>query len=350
MPMRSTLEVGTTRRCLAVLLSALLTSGSLTPAVAWAQAKPATTKSTKAAKADEEAKRQAARQHYSAGEEALKAGDFAAAHREYKAANDLLPAPITMFKMAFCHDKLEQVAEAIASYEAFLAANPPGTSAERVAEAEGRITELKKKLPATVALRTDPAGAVIEVDGVAHDGVTPIDLKVSPGRHTLRLTLSGYETLEQELNAAPGASEEVSITLVPSPAPLAQAEPEPSTDAAPIAKEASTAEKSNLVPYVLLGLAGAGVVVGGVFGVKAMQSKSEFDKGDKTPAKADEIDRSALVADMAFGAALTFGVTGLVLLLANDGPAEVTAAKSGSIQVSPYVSPQGAGAGAFMRF
>lgn len=349
MPMRSTLEVGTTRRCLAALLSALLASGTLTPTIAWAQAKPTTTKTAKAAKADEEAKRAAARQHYSAGEEALKAGDYAAAHREYKAANDLLPAPITIFKMASCQDKLDEVAEAIAGYEAFLAANPPGSSADRVAEAEARIAELKKKIPAMVALRSDPSGASIELDGVAQEGVTPIDLKVSPGRHTLRLSLSGYESIESEIDAEPGASRELSLTLVPESAPMAEA-PAPAA-ATPGAVEASTESKSNLVPYVLLGLAGAGVAVGGVFGVKAMQSKSDFDKGEKTPAKADEIDRSALVADMAFGAALTFGVTGLVLLLANDGSAETTeTAKSGAIQVAPYVSPQGAGAGAFMRF
>lgn len=349
LPMRSTLEVGTTRRCLAALLSALLASGSLAPTLAFAQQnKAAATKPAKPTKADEEAKRNAARAHYAGAEEKLKAGDYAGAYEGYKAANDLLPAPITMFKMALCQDELGKVADAISGYEAFLASTEPGSSSERATEAERRIAELKKKLPATVALKSDPAGASIEVDGAAAQGVTPIDLELSPGRHTLRITLPGYDPAEKELDAAPGGSHELALTLTATPVEVAAAEPTPSEPSP--AAEASAPESSNLVPYVLLGLAGAGVITGGVFGVKAMQAKSDFDKGEKTAGKADEIDRSALVADMAFGAALTFGVTGLVLLLTNDEATEKSASKARNLQVAPYVSPQGAGAGAFLQF
>lgn len=348
--MRSTFEVGTAQRCLAALLSAVLASGSLTPTLAFAQErKAAATKPAKGAKADEEAKRAAARQHYTEAEEKLKAGDFAGALEKYKAANDVLPAPVTMYKMALCLDKLDKSAEAIAAYEAFLSANPPGASAERVAEVEARLPELKKKLPVVVALRSEPAGAEVAVDGAKQPGVTPIELKLLPGHHTLRVSLSGHEPAEKELTIEPGASQALAVTLVPSqPAEVAQAEAPAET--APILAEASPSSDSNIVPYALLGIAGAGVVVGSVFGVMAMQSKSDFDKGDRSASKADAVDRNALVADMAFGAALTFGVTGLVLLLTDDSGSEKAAAKAGALRVAPYVSPEGAGAGAFMKF
>lgn len=346
--MRPTLELGKPRRCLPVLLSALLASGSLTPALALAQQnKPQTTKAAKAAKAEEEAKRDQARKHYADGEERLKAGDHAGAYEAYKAANDTIPAPITVFKMAVCQDEMGKIKEAVLGYEAFLADNPEGSLPDRVTEAETRLEELKKKLPATVVLKSDPAGAAVEVDGVAQEGTTPIELEVSPGHHTLRLSLSGYETSEQEIEAQAGASHDLALTLSPeAPTPVAEAPP---PVAAPVAS-ADAGEGTNIVPYVLLGLAGAGAVVGGVFGVKAMQGKSDFDKGDRSSSKADEIDRSALVADMAFGAALTFGITGLVLLLTDDGSSPVEVGKSRNLQVAPYVSPQGAGAGAFVQF
>ena len=141
-----------------------------------------------------------------------------------------------------------------------------------------------------------------------------------------------------------GAPQNLSLSLAAIPEPVEEA---PAVvDPAPQAEQGGT----NVVPYVLLGLAGAGAVVGGVFGYQALQAKSDFDGGERTSAKADSVDRNALVADMAFGAALTFGITGLVLLLTDDGTKEVAAKKGSSVQFSPYVGPQSAGAGAFMKF
>lgn len=348
--MRSTPKARTTHRCLAAVLSALLASGSLTPALAMAQAKPKATKTAKASKADEEQKRAAARQHYADAEEKLRTGDFQGAFEGYKAANDLLPAPITIFKMAFCQDKLGKTKDALAGYEAFLAANAPGALEDRVAEAEGRMKELRAKLPGTLRVGSTPEGASVFVDDVAQEGVAPIDLELSPGRHTVRLQLEGHEPASKEVEVKPGGSEALSLTLAElQPSEIVAA---PSDVAPPAAAEtAEVSTSSKVVPYVLVGLAGAGAVVGGVFGVKAMQSKRDFDKGTRTSAKADEADRSALIADMAFGAALTFGITGLVLLLTDDGPsAETQTAKRSSVQFSPYVSTEGAGAGAFVQF
>lgn len=338
--MRSTLQFGTTRRSLAMLLSGLVASGSLAPSFAMAQAnKPA------AAASSEDAKRAEARQHYASAEEKLAASDFAGAFEQYKAANDLLPAPITMFKMAHCQDRLGNAVEALEHYRAFLAANPPSSLEERVTEAKARIAELESKLPAVVTLTSEPLGATVTVDGELHEGVTPMELRLSPGRHTIRLELLDHEPVEQEIEAEPGASQPLTLTL----APIAAAEPADSMPPPP-ADAPKAEEGTSVVPYVLLGLAGAGAVVGGIFGVQAMQAKSDFDKGDRTPAKADSVDRNALVADMAFGAALTFGITGLVLLLTDDGTKEITAKKGSSVQISPYVGPQSAGAGAFVQF
>ena len=52
--------------------------------------------------------------------------------------------------------------------------------------------------------------------------------------------------------------------------------------------------RSNVPAYVTLGLAGAGVVVGAVFGGLALQSKSNFNKNPTTD-NADTTDRNALI-------------------------------------------------------
>jgi hypothetical protein len=119
---------------------------------------------------------------------------------------------------------------------------------------------------------------------------------------------------------------------------------------------------SKLPAYITGGLAVAAVGVGTVFGVMALSDKSDFDK-NPTSSKADDGENHALIADMAFGVAVTLGVTSAVLFLSSDDSpaappatgqvdgARVAAAKpSLSITPTPIVTMHGAGAGALVRF
>jgi hypothetical protein len=120
------------------------------------------------------------------------------------------------------------------------------------------------------------------------------------------------------------------------------------------------APRSNVPAYVTLGLAGAGVVVGTTFGILALQSKSNFNaKGGMTTSNADATDRNALISDMSFAVALTFGVTGVVLLLSNDSAEPAKTATTGSASakkstfhgfVTPYAGPNGGGAAGVFTF
>ena len=109
---------------------------------------------------------------------------------------------------------------------------------------------------------------------------------------------------------------------------------------------------SNVPAYVTLGVAGAGIIVGTIFGIKALGDKSDFNS-NPTSSKADDAERNALIADMAFGVAVTLGVTGTVLLLSNKGS---SAPKTGliprlnSMQLTPVAGPHGGGAAAVWHF
>ena len=109
-------------------------------------------------------------------------------------------------------------------------------------------------------------------------------------------------------------------------------------------------------------LSSIGSIVGGIFGGMALSSKGEFDK-TPTVAKADETDRNALIADMSFAVALTFGVTGAVLLLSDSSPAAPAKTGAGPHKttkkaattlprgfIAPYATPQGGGAAARFTF
>ena len=108
-----------------------------------------------------------------------------------------------------------------------------------------------------------------------------------------------------------------------------------------------------MVPaYVTLGIAGAGAIVGTVFGVKALGAKEDFNKTPTTEL-ADDAERFALICDMAFGVAITLGVTGVVLLTSDDEPAAAqkqTPAKAARLEVAPYVGKKSGGASAKLSF
>ena len=114
--------------------------------------------------------------------------------------------------------------------------------------------------------------------------------------------------------------------------------------------------------YVTGGLAIVAAGVGTVFGIMALSDKSQFDKNPTTQT-ADNGDTHALIADMSFGVALTFGVTSAVLFLTNDDPppqssaaARATTAKARArkdhitITPTPMVGAHSGGAGLLVRF
>jgi hypothetical protein len=334
----------------------MMTLGSV-PSIAFAAppAKAAPKKPAKPAKGDDkdDPKRAEARKAYGEAESKFQAGDFEAALAGYKTANDALPAPQTLYKMAICLDKLDKTSDAIAAYAAFLSSNPPASMEAKVTEAQGRVADLKKKTPVVVKVKSDPAGASVSLDGVAQMGVTPLEVKTTAGHHKVHLTSPGYEAVDKELDVEPGADANVDATL-PKSIPMAEAPAPPPPVAKPAEKppEPAPERRSNTAAYVVLAVAGAGAIVGGIFGVKALQEKSDFDNGQKNTDKADSVEKNALIADMALGAAITLGVTGTVLLLTNSSSSDKAARPStpSAFQLSPSFTPHQAGAFATVRF
>jgi hypothetical protein len=86
--------------------------------------------------------------------------------------------------------------------------------------------------------------------------------------------------------------------------------------------------------------------------LRALSDRKDFDDAPSTAA-ADDVERNALIADMAFGVTLTLGITGLVLLLADEPlPEQVSSAPAAESRWSmlPFVGPTGGGAAARLTF
>lgn len=345
--------------------------GDAKPAAA--AATPAKPGDTKAAAGDKAAakpltakqKKDGATKAFKGAEEKFKAGDYAGALELYREADALLPGDRPRFQIAASLDKLNKAPEAVAAYQAFLDAKPDEKKLkDQIAEANARIEALKKT-PAKAKLAITPeapAGLKVTVNGVEQPLAAGNELSLPPGKHQVTVVAEGFEPATQDLELTFGETREVPLTLQkkaeppPPPPPVAVAPPPPppTTPAAP--PPPPPAPRSKIPAYVTLGLAGAGAVVGTIFGIQALSAKSDFDAAPTTDA-ADRADRNALIADMSYAVAITFGVTGAVLLFSKDPAAEETKASVTKPKtaprkafVTPYAGPTGGGAAAILTF
>ena len=352
----------------------------------------------------EKQKKEAARKAYKDGEAKFKDGNYAAALELYRTADDMLPIAATKYKIAVSRDKLGLIVEAAGSYQVFLDSSPdPVKMADSVADARSRLDALKKT-PGKVRVATEPMslpGLAFAIDNgpampavslpsemMAPPSAPPIgsppspnaappppsgpavkvsSLTMPPGHHRITATATGYDPGAAEFDLSFAESRDIKVSLSPTPPPPPPPPPPVMVAQEPVAPPPPPPPppRSNAPAYVTLGLAGAGVVVGGIFGGLALSAKSDFNKAAAMkPSKAnsdmaDKVDRNALISDMSFAVALTFGVTGAVLLLSNDTPQESPKAaaahhpaKKTAIRgfVTPYFSPTGGGAAALLTF
>lgn len=289
--------------------------------------------------------RAAAETSLAQGEVAYKAGDYAAAVAHFQQANALVPSPIAQYWLATSLDLQGNPTSAIAAFEA-LFADPAHTTLppEQLEPARTRLSVLKQ-LPATVALEVQPPDVELLVDGIPQPGTSPFSVKIAPGTHKIRLQKEGYEPMETELTVGPAEALADSIQLQPLP----QAPPPPTAAPIAVAPPPPAEPRSNIPAYVTLGVAGAGAVVGTLFGIQALSAKDKFDSSP-TASNADDVERNALIADMAFGVAFTLGITGVVLLTTDEPPETAKAQPKPSLAVAPYATPSGAGAAARLAF
>lgn len=302
----------------------------------------------------------AAKKHYSDGEKKFKAGDFSGALAEFQAANDIKSTPQAERYIGMCEDQLGHLQEAVSWYDKFLTHVPEKLVAQGD-EIRKRDTEIRA-LPGKVHVESNPPGATVTIDDKPQPAPTPTDVDLPAGTHTIRFAEQGRLPTEKQIDVGFASTQSVSADLDAEPPPPPPTPPPPVATAPPTtAPPPPPAEPRSLVPALVTGgLAVVAAGVGTVFGVLALNDKSNFDN-IPTTSKADDGDTHALIADMAFGVALTFGVTSAVLFFTKDeqpaSPPAATASSAGSrrkkdvtLTPTPWVGPRSGGAGLVLRF
>lgn len=264
------------------------------------------------------------------GREALKAGKYELACARFRISEDAEPSSGARLNLGDCALRRGEYVEAEHLYRgaALLAEGEKRAFAEqRAAAARAQAGTLRVRW-----IGPAPASGVVEIDGKAM-GV-PAQIAVNPGRHTVRVTASGYPTAPQNIDIASGGTADVNLT------PLAPAAP---AAALPLAVPPQRPSRSP-IPYVLFGFSGLAVAGGVVTGLVARGARDDLDAkcGGQKPcapevfARSDahaDFDRAkawALVSTTCFvGAAVALVAGGTLWLVTTPSPGGQTVALAG---------------------
>jgi hypothetical protein len=304
----------------------------------------------------------AAKKHYFEGDTKYKAGDFAGALAEFKAANEIKGTPQAERYIGMCEDALRHYPAAVEWYDKFLA-HVPEKLAPQGDEIKKREAEIKA-MPAKIKVDSTPPGASVVVDDKPQTGVTPLEVDVAPGTHLLKLSAQGRMGMSKALDVSFASETSVVVDLPaeappPPPPPVAQEAPPPPP---PVPPPPPPEPRSKVPAWVTGGIAVVAAGVGTAFGIVTLNDKSSYNT-NPTTSTADNGDTHALITDMAFGVAITFGVTSAVLFLTKDeapgGAPAAPPAKSSkadtrksaiTLTPTPIIGPHEGGAGVLLRF
>lgn len=275
------------------------------------------------------AQRETARRLMDEGKERTRAGEKERALDAYRKAHDLMRVPSTGIALAKAHAALGHLIEA--RDVALEVVRMPHDSGEPAVfekarrEAKELEANLKPRIPTVkIIVKGGPATRVNVDDGEVAKLLLGEPVAVNPGKHSVAAKNADNVEKRADVEVAERDAKEVELTLpVPSPA-IVQAEVP--TKPAPIAPRPSTTERStgaNVLVFGGLGLAVAGLAVGGITGAltlsKAGGVKAQCANGICDPSVKGDLDSAGTLASIstigfaAAGGGLVLGVIGLLL-------------------------------------
>ena len=167
---------------------------------------------------------QAAAEAFREGAERYQQGAYVLAAQSFRRALSLAPHPYTRFNLARSLEAAGEIAEALATWEAYRA---EVRAPDDVRDAETRIAALRER-PVEVFVASEPLGASLTVDAdSAPTGVTPLRVRLRPGAHVLLLRRDGHRERVQRVEVSPATPQDVTVRLEAEPAPPPPPAPPP---------------------------------------------------------------------------------------------------------------------------
>jgi hypothetical protein len=241
-----------------------------------------------AARADATPQDQAIAQSlYDEGRNLMTAKNYPQACPKLEESQRLDPAPATQFHLADCYERIGRTASAWAAFLDVASTSKVAGRTEREKVARERADALAPrltKLVINVASGTQVAGLVVKRNGtVVRDGQWGAAISVDPGPQAIEASAPGKLTWQSQVDASgEGKTTRVDVpSLADAPVAVAEA-PAPAPAPAPLAAtstpEPTDTKRGNTQRIVAVTVAGVGVVglvVGSVFGARALGRKSD---------------------------------------------------------------------------
>jgi len=292
-------------------------------------------------------------------------GDCPAAIDKLQRAEDLYHAPTILERLGECQIEVGQLVAGTENLQRVvrepLGPNPPAP----YVEAQDRARQLlEQTLPRIAKLTVQvhaPPGALVQV---ALNGrplpaaLVGVERPIDPGEYAVTVGGDGVTAASQTVTLADGAVETVTLAVEPLPAAAAPPEPPPPAEPAPLAPApadvgAKQDDPIRTAKYVLLGVKGVGIMVGSIFGMKALGQRSDLDEvcsDRRCPTSAqDDLDAlrtTSTLSTVGIGVGIGAAAVGTVLVFTSGRGQERPAAPTGEasarrVEVRGAVGPSG---------
>lgn len=134
------------------------------------------------------------------GQKLIEAGEYGEALGRFEKAYALVPSPKIQYNFGLAYNGLDRPAEAMRSFQAFLA-DAENAAPASVAKAREYVTKLSRKV-GTLEFTGETAGAEVSIDGRSYAAAT--EVLVDPGSHQVTVDKSGRPPFLKRLTIAPG--------------------------------------------------------------------------------------------------------------------------------------------------
>jgi hypothetical protein len=297
-----------------------------------------------------DADRASARELAREGYDALEQKNYAVAEDRFRRADALVHAPTIVVDHARALVGMGRLVEASERYALVIregvASDAPASWKQAVIDAEREIEAVKPRLAWLVINIVGPKEPQVTVDGrevpVASLGARRA---TDPGKRKVRVTADGFVSGGRMVVLKEGEEQTVTITLGPAESVMLEETAAPVDD--PV--QPTTSAQPSPLPWIALGVGGAGLAVGTVTGIMALGIHSDLSEscpdGKCHPQSPEEEERMkddrsqyrtlGTISGIAFGVGLAGAATGVVLLLMDPNAGSTTNAGS----VTPVIGP-----------
>lgn len=332
---------------------------------------------TRAAGAQTDAERAAARSTAQAGDKAFKAQRYEEAAMYFARAEAIMHAPTLLLFLARSQAKLGQYVKARESYikvlREQLAPDAPAAFVAAKRSAGEELPAVERKIATLTLVVPDVPLAKLRVtidDEPVPSAIVGVPYPIDPGEHHVVVQAEGYASDEARVKLPPGQTRDITLALTRTSKPQAsvigpaKAVPRPSDKDARTDPGSAGDSGSNgmlIGGYVSLGVGAVGIGLGTLFAVHYVQAQNDANEawsaclaksqqGCQDEALAQEtrdLDHEANVkgsqAWIAYGVGAAGLATGIALLALGGGNDSSDSSGTNAARVTPYVTANGFG-------